>query len=112
MGGTHRDPPRSAGELAPEPGLHDAVQPESSVCRRTHRRGTESQATAARLMRTPSDLARVALTSRLASDWLMTMSGHLSVCLAGATGWAGSELARAIAHSEDLVLNAAVSRTH
>ena len=34
------------------------------------------------------------------------------VCLAGATGWAGSELARGIARSEDLTLVAAVSRTH
>ena len=36
----------------------------------------------------------------------------LTVCLAGATGWAGSELARAIAASSDIVLVAAVSRTH
>jgi 4-hydroxy-tetrahydrodipicolinate reductase len=36
----------------------------------------------------------------------------ISVCLAGATGWAGSELARAVAVSADLVLGAAVSRTH
>jgi 4-hydroxy-tetrahydrodipicolinate reductase len=36
----------------------------------------------------------------------------ISVCLAGATGWAGSELARAIASSGDLALAAAVSRTH
>src|SRR5262245_20665237 len=36
----------------------------------------------------------------------------ISVCLAGATGWAGSELARAIAGSRDVVLAAAVSRTH
>src|SRR4030095_1136827 len=34
------------------------------------------------------------------------------VCLAGATGWAGSELARAIANVADLTLIAAVSRTH
>src|SRR6516225_2889313 len=34
------------------------------------------------------------------------------VCLAGATGWAGSELARGIAHTEDLAIVAAVSRTH
>ncbi len=34
------------------------------------------------------------------------------VCLAGATGWAGSELARAIATTSDLTLVAAVSRTH
>jgi 4-hydroxy-tetrahydrodipicolinate reductase len=33
------------------------------------------------------------------------------VCLAGATGWAGSELARAIAKAPDLALVAAVSRT-
>lgn len=38
------------------------------------------------------------------------MSLHL--CLAGATGWAGSALARAIARSDDLVLVAGVSRTH
>ena len=36
----------------------------------------------------------------------------IAVCLAGATGWAGSELARAIAASGDLELVAAVSRTH
>jgi 4-hydroxy-tetrahydrodipicolinate reductase len=34
------------------------------------------------------------------------------VCLAGATGWAGSELARGIARSTDLSLVAAVSRRH
>ena len=36
----------------------------------------------------------------------------LKVCLAGATGWAGSELARAIANTEDLLLVAAVARKH
>src|SRR5688572_12375759 len=36
----------------------------------------------------------------------------IKVILAGATGWAGSELARAIARTEDLTLVAAVSRTH
>lgn len=36
----------------------------------------------------------------------------LNVCLAGATGWAGSELARAIGQQEDLALRSAVSRTH
>jgi 4-hydroxy-tetrahydrodipicolinate reductase len=35
----------------------------------------------------------------------------IRVCLAGATGWAGSELARAMATVDDLVLVAAVSRT-
>jgi len=34
----------------------------------------------------------------------------LKICLAGATGWAGSELARAIADNDDLALVAAVSR--
>ena len=34
------------------------------------------------------------------------------VCLAGATGWAGSELARGIAKTADLTLVAAVSRKH
>jgi 4-hydroxy-tetrahydrodipicolinate reductase len=34
------------------------------------------------------------------------------ICLAGATGWAGSELARAVAGADDLRLVAAVSRTH
>lgn len=34
------------------------------------------------------------------------------ICLAGATGWAGSELARGIAAVEELNLVAAVSRTH
>lgn len=36
----------------------------------------------------------------------------IEVCLAGATGWAGSELARAIAKTDDIALVAAVSRTH
>ena len=35
----------------------------------------------------------------------------IRVCLAGATGWAGSELARGIAGAEDLALVAAVSRS-
>ena len=36
----------------------------------------------------------------------------IRVCLAGATGWAGSELARAISGIPDLMLTAAVSRRH
>jgi 4-hydroxy-tetrahydrodipicolinate reductase len=36
----------------------------------------------------------------------------IRVCLAGATGWAGSALARAIVGSEDVTLVAAVSRAH
>ena len=36
----------------------------------------------------------------------------IRVCLAGATGWAGSALARAIAQSDAIELVAAVSRTH
>jgi 4-hydroxy-tetrahydrodipicolinate reductase len=36
----------------------------------------------------------------------------IRVCLAGATGWAGSALARAIAHTDDIELVAAVSRTY
>jgi 4-hydroxy-tetrahydrodipicolinate reductase len=36
----------------------------------------------------------------------------IRICLAGATGWAGSELARAIAGASDLELVAAVSRSH
>ncbi|HEY2290138.1 MAG TPA: 4-hydroxy-tetrahydrodipicolinate reductase [Thermoanaerobaculia bacterium] len=36
----------------------------------------------------------------------------LRVCIAGATGWAGSELARGVAATEDLVLVAGVSRRH
>ena len=36
----------------------------------------------------------------------------IRVCLAGATGWAGSELARAIAHQSDLTLVTAVARSH
>jgi 4-hydroxy-tetrahydrodipicolinate reductase len=36
----------------------------------------------------------------------------IRICLAGATGWAGSSLARAIAQIDDIVLVAAVSRTH
>lgn len=42
----------------------------------------------------------------------MTASRPITACLAGATGWAGSELARAIAASSDMSLVAAVSRTH
>jgi len=44
----------------------------------------------------------------LKQDLLVT----IRVCLAGATGWAGSELARAIAQAEDLDLVAAVGRRH
>ena len=36
----------------------------------------------------------------------------INVCLAGATGWAGSELARGIAGTDDLAVVAAVSRKH
>jgi len=36
----------------------------------------------------------------------------IKVCLAGATGWAGSELARGMAKTADVELVAAVSRTH
>lgn len=36
----------------------------------------------------------------------------IKVCLAGATGWAGSELARSIANTADLELVAAVARKH
>ena len=36
----------------------------------------------------------------------------IKVCLAGATGWAGSALARSIAQTNDIALVSAVSRTH
>jgi 4-hydroxy-tetrahydrodipicolinate reductase len=36
----------------------------------------------------------------------------IHICLAGATGWAGSALAHSIVHSADIDLVAAVSRTH
>jgi len=36
----------------------------------------------------------------------------IRVCLAGATGWAGSELARSVAKTADVTLVAAVSRTY
>lgn len=36
----------------------------------------------------------------------------IRVCLAGATGWAGSAVARSIAHLDDITLVSAVSRTH
>ena len=36
----------------------------------------------------------------------------LKVCLAGATGWAGSELARSISKADDLELVTAVGRKH
>jgi len=42
----------------------------------------------------------------------MTAAASLRVCLAGATGWAGSELARAMARTTDISLVAAVSRKH
>src|SRR5262249_61814755 len=37
---------------------------------------------------------------------------RLSLCAAREAGWAGSELARPIARTPDLILTAAVSRTH
>lgn len=40
------------------------------------------------------------------------MAERITVCLAGATGWAGSELARAIPDSPDVVLSAAISRAN
>jgi 4-hydroxy-tetrahydrodipicolinate reductase len=40
------------------------------------------------------------------------MNKKITVCLAGATGWAGSALARAIATAPDVELVAAVSRSH
>ncbi len=36
----------------------------------------------------------------------------LKICVAGATGWAGSELSRALFAAEDLELVAAISRSH
>ena len=36
----------------------------------------------------------------------------IRVCLAGATGWAGSELARGVANAGDMALVAAVARSH
>jgi len=36
----------------------------------------------------------------------------IRICLAGATGWAGSAVARGIANSEDMTLVSAVARTH
>ena len=36
----------------------------------------------------------------------------IRVCLAGATGWAGSALARAIARTDDITLSSAVARKH
>lgn len=36
----------------------------------------------------------------------------LRICVAGATGWAGSELSKAIAAADDLELVAAISRSH
>ena len=34
----------------------------------------------------------------------------IDICLAGATGWAGSEFARGIARTDDIALVAAVAR--
>ena len=42
----------------------------------------------------------------------MAEADVIKVCLAGATGWAGSELARSIARTADLTLVAGVSRKH
>jgi len=42
----------------------------------------------------------------------MIENSRIKICLAGATGWAGSELARAIAGMADMSLVAAVSRSH
>lgn len=42
----------------------------------------------------------------------MANQSKIKVCVAGATGWAGSELAKAIAVSEELELVAAISRQH
>ena len=42
----------------------------------------------------------------------MTTPSTIKVCLAGATGWAGSELARAIAQTQDIELVTAISRTY
>lgn len=36
----------------------------------------------------------------------------LKICVAGATGWAGSQLSRAISSTEDMELVAAISRSH
>ena len=36
----------------------------------------------------------------------------IRICLAGATGWAGSALARGIAQADDMRLVAAVPRSH
>jgi 4-hydroxy-tetrahydrodipicolinate reductase len=43
---------------------------------------------------------------------LERISHVIRVCIAGATGWAGSELARAVGKAADLSLVSAVSRTH
>lgn len=37
---------------------------------------------------------------------------HIRVCLAGATGWAGSALSRAVFEADDIELVAAISRSH
>lgn len=42
----------------------------------------------------------------------MSQMNQLKVCLAGATGWAGSALARGIAEAGDMALVAAVARRH
>lgn len=40
------------------------------------------------------------------------MNRKITVCIAGATGWAGSALAKAVASAPDIELVSAVSRTH
>jgi hypothetical protein len=49
MGGTHRRSRRSAGELAPRPGVHHAGRSKPCLCSPAHRRGPPSQAAAAPL---------------------------------------------------------------
>jgi 4-hydroxy-tetrahydrodipicolinate reductase len=44
--------------------------------------------------------------------WLGDNVTKIRICLAGATGWAGSALARAVTKSDDVTLVSAISRTH
>jgi 4-hydroxy-tetrahydrodipicolinate reductase len=52
------------------------------------------------------------MSNRLTLNMAEAAFMAIKVCLAGATGWAGSELARSIVNTPDLALVAAVSRKH
>ena len=78
-------------------GIHEWCATSSAFSRRSRRRMRESSASHA---------------CDIPQHWGIMTTHPISVCLAGATGWAGAELARAVGTSTDMVLASAVSRTH